>query len=312
MIAADPHPSGVLPPVTAKQAHTGCGPAAQAPVGLFDSGVGGLSVLRDVRALLPAESLMYVADSRHAPYGIRSRRDIMERSCRLTECLANAGAKAVVIACNTATAAAAAELRRRFPLPIIGMEPAIKPAVAASRNGVIGVLATEGTLESARFSALLSRYAYERRIITRPCPGLVEAVEAGEEDSPRTGLLLERYLAPVLEAGADTIILGCTHFSFLRPQLERRLPRHVALMETGVAVARQLQRRLAVADLLNRGDDTAAPRYLTSGSTDSLRRFLARHGLPGTDVGVLREEPGREAIPAPTGVQSSSCGRRDR
>ena len=214
------------------------------PIGVFDSGLGGLSVLREVRALLPAEDLLYVADSRFVPYGGRSPDAIRERAECLTRFLVEEGAKAIVVACNTATACAVTRLRTHWPVPVVGMEPAIKPAVHETRAGIVGVLATEGTLASGRFAALLEQYAGACRVITQPCPGLVEAVEAGELRGPRIEGLLARYVTPLLDAGADALILGCTHYPFLRPALAAFAGDHVRIIDTGEAVARQLVRRL--------------------------------------------------------------------
>jgi glutamate racemase len=213
-------------------------------IGVFDSGVGGLSVLRHIRQLLPNERLIYVADSGHVPYGDKSREYIEERSLIIARFLQQQGADAIVIACNTASAAAAASLRSQFNIPIIAMEPAVKPAVAASRNGIVGVLATTGTLASARFAALLERYAGEGEIITQGCPGLVEQVEKGELKSPQTRALIERYTKPLLAKSADTLILGCTHYPFLASLIADVVGSNIALVDTGAAVARQLQRRI--------------------------------------------------------------------
>lgn len=247
---------------------------SNAPIGVFDSGVGGLSVLREIRQLLPNESLLYVADSGHVPYGEKSPEYIRERCVRITEHLLAQGAKALVLACNTATAAAAADLRERYPqLPIVGMEPAVKPAAAATRSGVVGVLATTGTLKSARFAALLDRFAGDVRVVTQPCPGLVECIEAGALQAAATRELLQRYVTPLLDEGCDTLILGCTHYPFLRPLLTTLLPPSVTLIDTGSAVARQLQRLLLQHDLA--ATATAQPnRYWSSGDTAQLSRVL--------------------------------------
>ncbi|HLY96717.1 MAG TPA: glutamate racemase [Sideroxyarcus sp.] len=213
-------------------------------IGVFDSGVGGLSVLHHIRQTLPHERLIYVADSGHVPYGDKSPAYIEQRSQTLARFLISQGADAIVIACNTATAAAVASLRSRFDLPIVGMEPAVKPAVAATRSGVVGVLATIGTLESARFAALLERYGEEVEIVTQGCPGLVEQVELGELRSARTRELIERYTAPLLHRGADTLILGCTHYPFLAALIHEVVGDKITLVDTGAAVARQLQRRI--------------------------------------------------------------------
>jgi glutamate racemase len=215
---------------------------SQAPIGVFDSGVGGLSVLREIQARLPDESLLYVADSGHVPYGEKSPEFIRERSQKITEFLLAQGAKALVLACNTATAAAVADLRERYPeLPIVGMEPAVKPAAAATRSGVVGVLATTGTLKSAKFAALLDRFASDVRVVTQPCPGLVEQIEAGELDAPRTRELLRGWVEPLLAEGCDTLILGCTHYPFIKPLLRELVPQSISLVDTGAAVARHLQ-----------------------------------------------------------------------
>ena len=248
--------------------------ASNAPVGVFDSGVGGLSVLREIRQLLPNESLLYVADSGHVPYGEKSADAIRERSRAIAEFLLAQGAKALVLACNTATAAAGAELRERYPeLPIVGMEPAVKPAAAATRSGQVGVLATTGTLKSAKFAALLDRFAGDVRVITQPCPGLVECVEAGELHSAATRELLRGYVEPLLAEGCDTLILGCTHYPFLKPLLRELVPASVSLIDTGAAVARQLQRLLERNRLL--ADGPAQPtRYWSSGEPERMHRVL--------------------------------------
>ncbi|GAA5173235.1 glutamate racemase [Niveibacterium umoris] len=215
------------------------------PIGIFDSGVGGLSVLREIRALLPEESLIYCADSGHAPYGDKSQQVIRERSLELAEFLVSHEVKAIVIACNTATAAASRALRERWPsLPVIGMEPAVKPATAATRSGTVGVLATVGTLSSAQFAALLDTFGQDVRVVTQPGVGLVEAVERGELDSDSTRHMLSAHLQPLLAAGADVIVLGCTHYVFLRPLVETIVGPGVKVIDTGAAVARQLERRL--------------------------------------------------------------------
>ncbi len=213
-------------------------------IGVFDSGVGGLSVLHHIRAALPDARLIYIADSAHVPYGDKQPAYIEQRSHTLTRFLIEQGADAIVIACNTATAAAAASLRGRHQLPIIGMEPAVKPAVAATKSGVVGVLATVGTLESARFAALLEKYAGNVKIVTQGCPGLVELVERGDLHSAEARRLVERYTAPLLQAGADTFILGCTHYPFLAPLIGEVAGGHISLVDTGTAVARELKRRV--------------------------------------------------------------------
>lgn len=227
--------------------------AADAPIGVFDSGVGGLSVLAAIRALLPAERLIYVADSAFVPYGGRPETLIRERALLLSGFLAEQGAKAVVVACNTATAAAVQLLRECFAIPIVAMEPALKPAVAATRSGVVGVLATSGTLGSRRFAELAERYGRNVQVVTQPCAGLVEQVERGDLDGPQTRALVTRYLEPLVSAGADTLILGCTHYPFLRPVIQELAGESVTLIETGQAVAAQVRRVLEARELLRSG-----------------------------------------------------------
>ncbi len=246
-------------------------------IGVFDSGVGGLSVLHHIRATLPDARLIYVADSAHVPYGDKPANYITQRSHTLTDFLINQGVEAIVIACNTATAAAAASLRSQHQLPIIGMEPAVKPAVAATQSGVVGVLATIGTLESARFAALLGRYGEEVEIVTQGCPGLVEQVERGELNSDRTRELITRYTAPLLARGADTLILGCTHYPFLAPLIREVIGDDITLIDTGAAVARELKRRV-VSELPNHTTQIGkyhAPTFYTSGNDVSATRIMS-------------------------------------
>ncbi len=243
------------------------------PIGVFDSGVGGLSVLRHIREELPHENLMYVADSAFAPYGSKSPQQIQHRAVLIAEFLLAQQAKALVIACNTATAAAVRLLRERFSVPIIGMEPAIKPAVAATRSGVVGVLATSGTLRSAQFAALLENYRQGVRIETQICHGLVECVERGELDTPATRELLWGYVKPLLDAGADTLVLGCTHYPFLRPLIEDMTDGRAALIDTGAAVARQLRRRLESGNLAAAGGEGGS-QFWTSGDAGQGRYVM--------------------------------------
>ncbi len=250
-------------------------------IGVFDSGVGGLSVLHHIRRLLPHEQLIYIADSGHVPYGDKSAAFIEQRALALTRFLVEQGADAVVVACNTATAAAITTLRKHYTLPIIGMEPAVKPAVAATHSGVVGVLATTGTLESARFAALLERYAGEVEIVTQGCPGLVEQVERGDLLGPQTRSLIERYTMPLLARGADTLILGCTHYPFLAPLIGEVVGVNITLVDTGEAVARQLQRRIQI-ELPRRTSGTASEQFFTSGDAEQATRSMSL--LWGEDV----------------------------
>jgi glutamate racemase len=261
--------------MTTAKAHHIPVPSPTAPIGVFDSGVGGLSVLKAVRQALPQEHLLYVADSANAPYGDRHASFIEDRALAMAQFLVSANAKAIVVACNTATVVAIKKLRALYPLPIVAMEPAIKPAVELSQSRVVGVLATRRTLESPSVAQLCRLYGQDTRIMLQPCPGLVEQVERGDADSDFTRQLLEHYLAPLLSAGADTLVLGCTHYPFLEPQIRKLVGPSVAIVESSAAVARQLQHRLAGS--LNPGDDTNIPqaRFFTTGPADQAHALVS-------------------------------------
>ncbi|MCY1497316.1 Glutamate racemase [compost metagenome] len=245
-----------------------------APIGVFDSGVGGLSVLHEIHARLPQESLIYLADCGHVPYGEKTPEFIRARCHAIADFLLGRGAKALVIACNTATAAAAADLREVYPhVPIVAMEPAVKPAAEATRSGVVGVLATTGTLKSARFAALLDRFASDVRVITRPCPGLVERIEAGDLSGPQTRELLQGFVEPLLAEGCDTLILGCTHYPFLKPLLRELVPAGISLVDTGAAVARQLERVLLARQLAADGPAKKSE-FWTTGPVETMERVI--------------------------------------
>lgn len=216
------------------------------PIALFDSGVGGLSVLHHVRRLLPAERLLYLADQAHVPYGGRPAADVRAFSEAVTRFFLDRSAKLVVVACNTATAAALGHLRAAFPhVPFVGMEPAVKPGAAQTRSGKVGVLATAGTFESQRYASLMERFARDVKLYEDPCAGLVPLIEAGDLDAPATEQLLRRCLAPMLAAGVDTLVLGCTHYPFVLPLIRRIAGDDVAIIDPAPAVARQVQRVLA-------------------------------------------------------------------
>ncbi|MBP8947439.1 MAG: glutamate racemase [Candidatus Promineofilum sp.] len=218
-------------------------PAASAapdgPVGVMDSGVGGLSVLRHLRAELPAEAFLYFADQAHIPYGPRPAEQVFAFTAAITRFLLARQAKLVVVACNTATTAALDRLRQTFPaLPFVGMEPAVKPAAAQTRSGVVGVLATPGTLSSHRYASLMARFAADIRVLEDPCLGLVPLIEAGATQTAETRALLQRAVAPMLAAGADTLVLGCTHYPFIRPLLGEIAGPDVTIIDPAPAVAR--------------------------------------------------------------------------
>lgn len=212
------------------------------PIAIFDSGVGGLSVLRHLAARLPREDLLYLADQAHVPYGPRPPEEVRAFAEGITRFFLAQGARLVVVACNTATAAALTALRDTFPhIPFVGMEPAVKPGARETRTGRVGVLATAGTFESQRYADLMGRYAGDVRLYEDPCPGLVPLVEAGELDGAETEGLVRHCLAPMLAAGVDTIVLGCTHYPFVLPLITRLAGPAVTLIDPAPAVARQAQ-----------------------------------------------------------------------
>jgi glutamate racemase len=244
---------------------------------MFDSGLGGLSVLRELVRLLPGTDIAYVADSAHVPYGTKPPAVIRERSLAIAHFLVDTlRARGIVVACNTATTHAVATLREAFPsVPIVGMEPALKPAAAATRSGVVGVLATPATLDGERFVELAQRYTDGIELLTQPSPGLVECVENGAVDGAETQRLLRLYTGPMLARGADTIVLGCTHYPFLREALQRLVGADVALIDTGAAVARQTVRVLGEQVSVD-GDSPRRGRvtYYSSGDVTAARRAI--------------------------------------
>ena len=263
-----------------------------APVGIFDSGVGGLSVLRHIQAQLPYEHLLYLADTGFAPYGDKPEAVVVERVLAIGDFLLAQGAKALVVACNTATVAAVRELRALHPgLPIVGVEPGLKPAAALTRTGKVGVLATERTLIGAKFLQLRDQVHLDSgaEFLLQPCIGLADQIEFGELDSSVTTAMLRRFIEPLLAQGADTLVLGCTHYPLVRASIERLLRGagrgDVALVDTGDAVARQLARLLAAAGLLRTpGTMPASLTGYTSASATALT--AAFRSLLGIDPPV--------------------------
>lgn len=251
------------------------------PVGIFDSGVGGLSVLRHIRTLLPAENLLYFADSGYAPYGDKTAAQVIARSAAIASFLTERGIKALVVACNTATAIAVDTLRQQWPgLVIIGVEPGLKPAAHLSASKIVGVLATHGTLHSQRFAQLQQRMAGETgtRFLPIECIGLADQIEKGALRSPATAQLLQRYALPALQQGADTLVLGCTHYPFIRPLLEETCANagyHPTIVDTGEAVARQLHHRLDDTGLLHEQPGTGQVSTFTTGSKTQMTTALA-------------------------------------
>jgi glutamate racemase len=240
------------------------------PIGVFDSGVGGLSVLRAIRQELPGEHLIYAGDSGYAPYGDRSPEFITRRASLITSFLLDHGSKAVVIACNTATSVAVDSLRAQFAIPIVAIEPAVKPAASRTRSRVVGVLATTGTLASPNMANLLANYGADVEFLIQPCPGLADQVEKGELSSPETRTLVSRYVRPLMDKGADILVLGCTHYPFLRSMIEEVAGPGVDVIDPATAVARELRRRLETGHLLRNAGHEGSERFFTTGPLDDV------------------------------------------
>jgi glutamate racemase len=254
-------------------------------LGVFDSGVGGLSVTRELMRQAPAQPIIYLADQAHVPYGGRSLAEIRTLSEAITRFLLREGARLIVVACNTASAAALHSLRQTFPeVPFVGMEPAIKPAAEHTRTGHVGVIATEATFQGELFASLMDRFAAGITVHTQTCPVLVPLVEAGELDSDHTRAALQSYLAPLLEASIDELVLGCTHYPFLRPLIEQVVGAGVEIVDPAPAVARQAVRVLARCGGLADGDEAVAHRFYTSAHPDRFR--IALENLIGLDAEV--------------------------
>ena len=209
-------------------------------IGILDSGVGGLSVMREIRAHLPDQSITYIGDTAWCPYGNKAFSEIRERTFALTDHLIEEGAEVIVVACNSATIVAIEALRSQYPIPFVGMEPGIKPASSMTRTGTIGVLATEASLAGEKFHRLVATHARHLRVITKPCPKFVELVERGILDGDEVDQVIAEYTSAILDADADVFILGCSHYHFLLPALEARLPDYVQFIDTGSAIARRV------------------------------------------------------------------------
>ncbi|WP_190240350.1 glutamate racemase [Pelotomaculum schinkii] len=244
------------------------------PIGFFDSGVGGLSVMKEVRRLLPGEDMIYYADSIYCPYGGKPPVIIRDRVFTICDFLISKGVKLIVMACNTASITALDAVRERITVPVVGLEPAVKPAVAATKNGKIGVLATGVTLAGERFHSLVERFGETVEVYTQPCPGLVELVEAGKLESPETRTLLARYLDPLLARGVDTIVLGCTHYPFLKPLVQKMSHSGVSVIDSGAAVARQVARLLQGCNLAADISASGREHFFTSGEQEEVQRVV--------------------------------------
>ncbi|MDZ4159651.1 MAG: glutamate racemase, partial [Anaerolineaceae bacterium] len=245
--------------------------------GMFDSGVGGLSVLRAIHKLLPAQPVIYFADQGHVPYGQRTLQEVCGFAEGITRFLLAEGAVLIVVACNTASAAALHHLRRTFPaVPFVGMEPAVKPAAEQTLSGVVGVLATPATFQGALYASVVERFANSVTLLQDTCDGLVQRIEAGELELPETRAILEKALTPMLRQGIDTVVLGCTHYPFAIPLIQEIAGDSVRVIDPAPAVARQAQRLLEAANLAAAGDHSGELRIITTGDPQALERLLPR------------------------------------
>lgn len=247
------------------------------PIGVFDSGVGGLSVLRAMREQMPHENMIFIADQEHVPYGPRPLEEVLSFSEGITRFLLGEGAKLIVVACNAASAAALHSLRQEFAhIPFVGMEPAVKPAAEKTNSKVVGVLATPATFQGALYASVVERFARDVTLIQHTCPGLVTQIEAGELEDSRTRAILEEALLPMLEQGIDTVVLGCTHYPFVIPLIEDIVGPQVRVIDPAPAVARQVGRILDTHGLRSPGKEAGSIRYMTSGDPQRLQTMLPR------------------------------------
>ena len=247
------------------------------PIGVFDSGIGGTSIWQEIQLLLPNETIIYLADSKNAPYGEKTKEEILRLSVKNTELLLEKRCKLIVVACNTATTNAIDFLRQTYDVPFVGIEPAIKPAALETKTKNVGVLATKGTLSSRLFSNTSKLHAQGIKIIEQEGKGLVELIEAGKLESDETKYLLEVYLKPMIEADIDCLVLGCTHYPYLVPIIKEILPKHVKIIDSGKAVARQTKSILEKRHILNGENNTKAKHtFYTNLNTEVLIQLLGR------------------------------------
>ncbi|MBN4085440.1 glutamate racemase [Flavobacteriaceae bacterium AH-315-B10] len=246
------------------------------PIGVFDSGVGGTSIWKEIHALLPNESTIYLADSKYAPYGKKSKEKIIELSLKNTELLLDKGCKLIVVACNTATTNAIKTLRETYPIPFIGIEPAIKPAAFQTKTKTIGILATKGTLTSELFHETTHLFANKIRVVEQIGEGIVQLIESGKTNSQEMKTLLQLHLKPLLKANIDYLVLGCTHYPYLIPLLVNMLPKHIKIIDSGEAVARQTKVILQQNNLLNTEITKPRLQFYTNSDTEVMSTLLGK------------------------------------
>lgn len=271
--------------------------SSERPIGIFDSGIGGLSVTSTIRQALPTERLLYFGDGAHVPYGSRSLEEVREFSLAITDALLEQGSKVIVIACNTASAAALRTLRERYPdVPFVGMEPAVKPAVEHTRTGVVGVIATVATFQSELYATIVERFAQDVEVLHQPCPGLVKQIEGGEFDTETTETMLRGWLEPLVARNIDALVLGCTHYPIVRPLIERIVGPEVRVIDPAPAIARQVHRVLQRDGITAPEGSTGDLLCYTSGDTRIFAGMMARLGLDHAPV--------RQAVWLPNGTLS--------
>lgn len=259
------------------------------PIGIFDSGVGGLSVLRAIRAQMPEESIIYFGDQLHIPYGPRPMEQICSFSEAITKFLFARGAKIIVVACNTASAAALKYLREKFPaVQFVGMEPAVKPAAEITRTGKVGVLATPATFQGALYASVVERFANGVELFQNTCNGLVQQIEQGNLEGSETCRILEDVLHPMLKKNIDTVVLGCTHYPFVIPLIQEIVGENVRVIDPAPAVARQVKRLLEAGEMKNNLSEEGTVKFFTSGDPEKLKSLLPR--LLGESAEVERVE----------------------
>lgn len=263
------------------------------PIGVYDSGVGGLTVWQALRQLLPQEDLLYFADQAKVPYGVRPLEEVRSLAEGVSSYFMGQGAKLIVIACNTASAAALKHLRALYPdFPFVGMEPAVKPAAEQTLSGKVGVLATPSTFQGELYASVVERFAHDVQLYQNTCPGLVQQIEKGYLDTPKTRRILTGALEPMLKEGVDTLVMGCTHFPFVIPLIKQIAGEDVRVIDPAPAVARQVQRVLAARGLLANRISAGKSVFLTSGDNAKLHALLPKLiGLDG-EVGQLHWEAG--------------------
>ncbi len=249
----------------------------ESPIGIFDSGVGGSSIWREVHRLLPKENTIYLADSKNAPYGNRPSSEIIALSLKNTKKLFEFKCKAIVVACNTATTNTINTLRAKYSVPIIGIEPAIKPAAIKTKSKSIGILATRGTLSSALFSQANKEFAKDIQVVEIIGEGLVPLIEAGNIDGPEIFTLLEKYTEPMIQANVDCVVLGCSHYPYIVPTLRKILPKHIDIIDSGEAVAKQTKAVLEKFNLLRERNSTPKLQFYTNGKVGTLNFLLSEY-----------------------------------